>query len=140
MPRQPPRRGLTLLEEMEQMGEVRDWAPPGWHWEVLASGSRTLVRNPGPVVDPDILWWRSYGPRSFQREPAPPEEVAQRIEAEDQHVRRYMYALDNMYRTGWSVMRGSHVSYAPVVVPWLWGHTQRGSGPGRRPLGPGLRG
>ena len=140
MPRQPPRRGLTLLEEMEQMGEVRDWAPPGWHWEVLASGSRTLVRNPGPVVDPDILWWRSYGPRSFQREPAPPEEVAQRIEAEDQHVRRYMYALDNMYRTGWSVMQGSHVSHAPVIAPWLWGFTQRGLGPDRRPLGPGRRG
>ncbi|KAK1670452.1 hypothetical protein QYE76_058611 [Lolium multiflorum] len=86
----PPRRGLTLLEEMQQLGEVRDWAPPGWHWEVLASGSRTLVRNPGPVVDPDILWWRSYGPRSFQREPAPPEEVAQRIAAEDEHVRRYI--------------------------------------------------
>ncbi|KAK1646115.1 hypothetical protein QYE76_063920 [Lolium multiflorum] len=83
-----------------RVGEVRDWAPPGWHWEVLSSGACTLVRNPGPVVDPDILWWRSYGPRSFQREPAPPEVVAQRIAAEDEHVRRYMYALDTMYRTG----------------------------------------
>ncbi|KAK1686542.1 hypothetical protein QYE76_047390 [Lolium multiflorum] len=95
MPR-PPRPGARIvLEEMQQMGEVRDWAPPGWHWEVLSSVARTLVRNPGPVVDPDILWWRSYGPRSFQREPAPPEEVAQRIEAEDQHVRRYMKLMVN---------------------------------------------
>ena len=30
-------------------------APPGWHWEVLPSGTRSLVRNPGDVVDPDLL-------------------------------------------------------------------------------------
>ena len=41
----------------DRMGDVRDWAPPGWHWEVL-SEARRLVRNPGPVVDPDLLWWR----------------------------------------------------------------------------------
>ncbi|KAK1670664.1 hypothetical protein QYE76_058823 [Lolium multiflorum] len=94
MPR-PPRPGArTILEQMREMGSVRDWAPPGWHWEVLSSGARTLVRNPGPIVDPDILWWRSRGPRSFQREPAPQEVVAQRIREEDEHVRRYLYALD----------------------------------------------
>jgi hypothetical protein len=79
-------------------GGVRDWAPPGWHWEVLASGTCTLVRNPGPVVDPDLLWWRSRGPQSFQREPAPQEVVAQRITEEDEHVRRYIYALDTISR------------------------------------------
>ena len=114
------------------MGEVRDWAPPGWHWEVLSSGARTLVRNPGPVVDPDILWWRSRGPRSFQREPAPQEVVAQRIREEDEHFRRYLYALDTRYRGGWSVMQGSHISYDPVIVPWLWVFSRRGSAPGRR--------
>ncbi|KAK1686327.1 hypothetical protein QYE76_047175 [Lolium multiflorum] len=89
----PPRPGArTVLEEM-QMGEVRDWAPPGWHGGVIFRGAH--LAESGPVVDPDILWWRSYGPRSFQREPAPPEEVAQRIEAEDQHVRRYMKLMVN---------------------------------------------
>src|SRR3954471_7709405 len=52
------------------MGDVRDWAPPGWHWEVI-SEARRLVRNPGPVVDPDLLWWRSRGPQSVRRQPAP---------------------------------------------------------------------
>ena len=91
-----------------------------------------MVRNPGPVVDPDILWWRSRGPRSFQREPAPQEVVAQRIREEDEHFRRYLYALDTRYRGGWSVMQGSHISYDPVIVPWLWVFSRRGSEPGRR--------
>ena len=105
MPRQPPRRGGSILEQMLSMWEVRDWAPPGWHWEVLSSGARTLVRNPGPVVDPDILWWRSRGPRSFQREPAPQEVVAQRIREEDEHVRRYLHVLDTMYRNDGQLCR-----------------------------------
>jgi hypothetical protein len=71
---------------MLMMGEVRDWAPPGWRWEVLSSGARTLVRNPGPVVDPDLLWWRSRGPRSVLRGPAPEEVVSRRIREEDEHV------------------------------------------------------
>ena len=130
----PPRRGGSghVLDQMLMMGEVRDWAPPGWHWEVLSSGARTLVRNPGPVVDPDLLWWRSRGPRSFQREPAPEEVVARRITEDDEHVRRYLHVLDTMYRNGWSVLQGSHVSYDPVIVPWLWVFTRRGSGPDRR--------
>ena len=133
MPR-PPRRGGsgTVLDQMLMMGEVWDWAPPGWHWEVLSSGARTLVRNPGPVVDPDLLWWRSRGPRSVRREPAPEEVVARRIREEDEHVRRYLHVLDTMYRNGWSVMQGSHVSYDLVIVPWLWVFTRRGSAPGGR--------
>jgi hypothetical protein len=51
--------------------EVRDWAPPGWHWEVLPSGARNLVRKPGHVIDLDLLWWRSRGPGAVQRESAP---------------------------------------------------------------------
>ena len=43
-------------------GHVREWAPPGWHWEVLPSESHSLVRNQGPVVDPELIWWRSCGP------------------------------------------------------------------------------
>ena len=82
---------------LDQRGDVRDWAPPGWHWEVLPSGTRSLVRNPGDVVDPDLLWWQSRGPRSVQREPAPEEVVRRRIREEDEHVRRYMYLLDRQY-------------------------------------------
>ena len=40
-----------------QPTHVRDWAPPGWHWEVLLGGARRLMRNlaPGPVVGPDLV-------------------------------------------------------------------------------------
>jgi hypothetical protein len=67
----PPRRGLGSGHVLDQirMTEVRDWAPPGWHWEVLPSGACGLVRNPGPIIDPNLLWWRSCGPRAVQREP-----------------------------------------------------------------------
>ena len=75
---------------LDNNGPVREWALPGWHWEVLSSGTRSLVRNPGDVVDPDLLWWRSRGPGRFQREPAPEEVVRHRI-------RRYMYMLDTVY-------------------------------------------
>ena len=73
---------------------VRDWAPPGWHWEVLPGGARRLMRNPAPVVDPDLVWWRSRGPVSVRREPAPPEVVRRRVREEDEHVHRYMAAMD----------------------------------------------
>ena len=75
----------------------RDWAPPGWHWEVLPSGTRSLVRIPGDVVDPDLVWWKSRGPRSVQREPAPDTVVRRRIREEEEHVRRYMYLLERQY-------------------------------------------
>ncbi|KAK1677171.1 hypothetical protein QYE76_038019 [Lolium multiflorum] len=92
----PHRAGLGDGHVLEQMtDDVRDWAPPGWHWEVLPSGVRILVRNPGPIVDPDFRWWRSRGPRSVQREPAPEEVVQQRIIEEDEHVRHYMKLLVN---------------------------------------------
>ena len=64
------RRAPGVLDGMR----VLDWAPPRWHWEVL-SGVRRLARNPGLVVDPDLLWWRSRGPQSVRREPAPEEVV-----------------------------------------------------------------
>ena len=55
---------------------------------------RSLVRNPGIVIEPDLLWWRSRGPGSVQREPAPEEVVRRRVREEDDHVRRYMVMLD----------------------------------------------
>ena len=102
---------------LNHRGNVRDWAPPGWHWEVLPSGTHSLVRNPGDVVDPDLVWWRSSGPRRVAREPAPEEVVRRRIREEDEHVRRYMVALDVRF---WQVLQGSHPSYDPVIVPSLW--------------------
>jgi hypothetical protein len=111
---------------------VRDWAPPGWHWEVLPSGERSLVRIPGPAHDPELLWWRSVGPRSVRMEPGPPDVVRRRIREEDEHVRRYMYVLEVAFRDGWSLLQGSHISYDPVQVPYLWVFTRRGSAPGRR--------
>jgi len=131
----PHRRRRLGGDDPFRRSDVRDWAPPGWHWEVLPSGARSLVRNPGLVVDPELLWWRSHGPLSVQREPAPEEMVRRRIREEDEHVRRYMYALDRMYSNTWSFLQGSHVSYVPVWVPYLWVCTARGSGP----PGPGRR-
>ena len=41
MPLPHPRlqRGAHLLDDI---GDVRDWAPPGWHWEVSPSGGAQL--------------------------------------------------------------------------------------------------
>jgi hypothetical protein len=104
---------------LDGMRNVWDWAPPGWHWEVV-SGVRRLARNPGLVVDPDLLWWRSRGPQSVRRQPAPEWIVRRRVREEDEHVRRYLVALDaGSWRT-WKVLQGSHPSYEFVVVPSLW--------------------
>ena len=128
----------ATMSLLDQRGAVRDWAPPGWHWEVLPFGTRRLVRNPGDVVNPDLLRWQSRGPRSVQREPAPEEVVRRRIREEDEHVRRYMWLLDTQYSNSWSFLQRDpyHVSYDPVRVPYPWmrsarGSAPRGSGPGR---------
>ena len=92
---------------------------------------RRLVRNPapGPVVDPDLLWWRSCGPLSVRREPAPPEVVRRRVREEDEHIHRYMVALEGgRFSNTWQFLRGSHFSYDPVRVPSLWVSTARAAG------------
>ena len=116
MPGMHPSRRLGGGGLLDQRGHVRDWAPPGWHWEVLPSGARILVRNPGPVVDPELLWWRSRGPLSVRRQPAPSEVVRRRVREEDEHVRRYMDALDVRFSNTWQVLQGSRLSYDPVIV------------------------
>ena len=90
--------------------------------EVLPSGVRRLVRNLtlGPVVNPDLLWWRSRGPHSVQREPTPPEVVRRRVREEDEHVRRYMATMDVRFSNTWQVLWGDDRSYDPVMVPSLW--------------------
>ena len=101
MPGPHPRR--RPVRDDVRLTHVRDWAPPGWHWEVLPGGARLLVRNPasGPVVDPDLLWWRSCGPLSVRREPAPPEVVRRRVREEDEHVHCYMAAMDVRFSNTW---------------------------------------
>src|SRR4051812_17276756 len=89
-------------------GHVLDWAPPGWHWMVLPSGTHSLVRNQGVVVDPDLLWWRSPGPGRVQMEPATKEVVRRRVREEDEHVHHYMAALDTMVDDTWKILQGFH--------------------------------
>ena len=127
MPGPHPHRRLggdNLLERRH----VRDWAPPGWHWEVLPSGARSLVRNRAPIVDPELLWWQSRGPLSVRRQPAPEEVVRRRVREEDEHVCRYMVALDVRFSNTWQVLQGSHPSYDPMMVTSLWVSTARASG------------
>ena len=130
MPGPHPRRRPVRDDVMLQRTHVRDWAPPGWHWEVLPGGARRLVRNPasGPVVDPDLLWWRSRGPHSVQREPAPPEVVRRRVREEDEHVHRYMAAMDVRFSNTWQVLWADDRRYDPVMVPCLWVSTARAPG------------
>ena len=121
---------------MLERRNVRDWAPPGWHLEVLPSRARSLVRNPGLVVDPELLWWRSRGPLSVQRQWAPVEVVRRRVREEDEHVRRYMAALDARFSNTWQVLQGSHPSYDPVMVPYLWVSTASDSETASEPSSP----
>ena len=95
--------GGVLLDQ----GHVRDWAPPGWYWEVLHSGGRRLVRSE-PVVDPILVWWRSRGPVMVPRLLDTTEAVRHRVSEEDEHVRRYMVALEGRFDNTWQVLRGSH--------------------------------
>ena len=105
---------------------------------MLPSGTRILVWNPGDVVDPDLVWWKSRGQHLFQREPAPEEVVRRRIREEDEHVNRYVFKLDTpaVYNSGWMVLHRdpSHVSIDPVMVPALWVRSAGRSAP--RGLGP----
>ena len=85
---------------------------------------RNLVRGE-PVVDPNLLWWRSRGPVMVQRLEDPAEVVRHRVSEEDEHVRRNMVALEGRFSNTWQVLQGSHWSYDPVMVPSLWVSTAR---------------
>ena len=96
------------------------------------------MRNPGDVVDSNLLRWQSCGARSVPREPGPEEVVLRHIREEDEHVHRYMYLLDRQYNNTWSFLQRvpPHMSCDVVRVPYLWmrsarGSAPRGSGPGR---------
>ena len=53
------------------------------------------------------------------------EVVRHRVSEEDEHVRRYMVALEGTFDNTWQVFQGSHWSYDPVMVPYLWVSTAR---------------
>ena len=55
----------------------------------------------------------------------PVEVVRHRVSKEDEHVRRYMVALEGRFSNTWEVLQGSHWSYDHVIVPSLWVSTAR---------------
>ena len=80
-----------------------------------------MMRNPapGPIVDPDLVWWRSRGPVLVRRDTAPPEVVRRRVREEDEHVHRYMAAMDVRFSNTWQVLWADDRRYDPVMVPSL---------------------
>ena len=66
-------------------------------------GGRRLVRSQ-PVVDPILVWRRSRGPVTVPRLPDTAEVVRHRVSEEDQHVRRYMVALEGRFDNTWQVL------------------------------------
>ena len=79
-----------------------------------------------PVIDPNLRWWRSRGPVMIQRLEDSAEVVRHRVSEEDTHVRRYLFVLEHRsFSNTWQVLRGSHWSYDPVMVPSLWVSTAR---------------
>ena len=124
MPIPHPRRRRLGGEGLLDQGHVWVWAPPGWYWVVLPSGGRRLVRRQ-PVVDPILVWWRSRGLVTVQRLPDTAEVVRHRVSEDDEHVHRYMVALEGRFDNTWQVLQGSHWSYDHVMVPSLWVPTAR---------------
>ena len=59
------------------------------------------------------------------RLPDTAEVVHHRVSEEDEHVRRYMVALEGRFDNTWQVLQGSNWSYDPVMVPYLWVSTAR---------------
>jgi hypothetical protein len=87
----------------DQMDDVWEWAPSYWHWEVSPVGVRSLVRNSGHVIDPNLLWRRLCGPGAVQREVAPKVVVCRRIREEDEHIRYFLYLFDRFPNRTWSI-------------------------------------
>ena len=94
MPIPHPRRRLGGGLLLEPRGDVRDWAPLGWYWVVLPSSERSIVRSQ-PVVDLELLWWRSRGPASVKRLESPAQVVQHRVTEENAHVHLYLVSLAN---------------------------------------------
>ena len=86
-----------------------------------------------PVIDPNLVWWRSRGPVTVPRLSDTAGVVRHRVSEEDEHARRYMVTLEERFDNTWQVLQGSHWSYDPVMVPSLWVSTARADT--RRALG-----
>ena len=57
----------------------------------------------------------------MQRELAPSEVVRRHVREEDEHVHRYMAAMDDIrFSTTWRVLWADDRRYDPVMVPCLW--------------------
>ena len=69
----------------------------------------------------------------MRRNPAPPEVVRRRVREEDEHVHRYMAAMDVRFSNTWQVLWADDRRYDPVMVPSLWVSTARADT--RRSLG-----
>ena len=78
-----------------------------------------------PVVDLNLLWWRSRGPVTVPKLSDTMEVVRHRVSKEDEHVCCYMVALEGRFDNTWQVLQGSHWSYDHVMVPSLWVSTAR---------------
>ena len=52
-----------------------------------------------PVIDPNLLWWLSRGLVMVRRLEDPAVVVRHRVSEEDEHVRRYMVALEGRFFT-----------------------------------------
>ena len=50
-----------------------------------------------PVVDPILVWWRLRGLVTVAGLPDTAEVVCHRVSEEDEHVRRYMVALEGRF-------------------------------------------
>ena len=86
-----------------------------------------------PVVDPNLLWWRSRGSVMVQRLEDPAEVVHHRVSEEDAHVRRYLFALEHRFSNTCQVLQDLTGAMIPVMVPSLWVSTTRADT--RRALG-----
>ena len=74
-----------------------------------------------PIVDPILVWWRSRGLVTVSWLSDTTEVVCHHVSEEDEHVRRYMVALEEgRFSNTWQVLQGSHWSYDPVMVHSLW--------------------
>nr|XP_040252309.1 lysine-rich arabinogalactan protein 19-like [Aegilops tauschii subsp. strangulata] len=72
LPRRPPRPPHQLSS--------RTVRPPR-----RPSSTESLVRSQ-PVVDPELLWWRSRGPASVERLESPAQVVQHRVTEENAHI------------------------------------------------------
>ena len=54
--------------------------------------------------------------------------VRRRVREEDEHVHRYMAAMDVRFSNTRQVLLGDHPSYDHVMVPSVWVSTARTSG------------